>query len=123
LLHLLAQDSGTLKALTQDSNSVITALANNSKNVTNFIADADRTATATATQQGNLRTTLARLPGLLQQLKPTLAQLGTTVTTNEPVLNNLNQSAGQIDRLFTDLPAFSRSALPAVKSLGQASVT
>jgi phospholipid/cholesterol/gamma-HCH transport system substrate-binding protein len=123
LLNLLANDSGTLQALTRDSNSVITALANNSKNVNRFIDEANRTAVATATQQANLRTTLARFPGLLEQLRPTLAQLGTTVTTNEPVLQNLNQASGQLNRLFTDLPAFSRSARPAIKSLGQASVT
>ncbi len=123
LLNLLANDSSTLQALTKDSNSVITALANNSKNVNRFITEADRTAVATATQQANLRTTLARFPGLLEQLRPTLAQLGTTVTTNQPVLQNLNQASGQLNRLFTDLPAFSRSAQPAIKSLGQASVT
>jgi hypothetical protein len=123
LLNLLANDSTTLQALTKDSNSVITALANNSKNVNKFIDVAGKTAADTATQQGNLRTSLQRLPGLLQQLKPTIAQLGTTVTTNEPVLQNLNQASGQIDRLLTDLPAFSKSAKPAIKSLGQASVT
>jgi hypothetical protein len=123
LLNLLANDSTTLQNLTRDSNSVITALANNSTNVERFITEANRTATATATQQGNLRTSLARLPGLLQQLKPTLAQLGTTVTTNEPVLRNLNQASGQFDVLLKDLPAFSRSARPAIKSLGTASVT
>jgi virulence factor Mce-like protein len=123
LLNLLANDSTTLQALTKDSNSVITALANNSKNVNKFIDVAGKTAADTATQQANLRTSIQRLPGLLQQLKPTIAQLGTTVTTNEPVLQNLNQASGQIDRLLTDLPAFSKSAKPAIKSLGQASVT
>jgi phospholipid/cholesterol/gamma-HCH transport system substrate-binding protein len=123
LLNLLANDHQTLQALTRDSNSVITALANNSANVNRFIDEAGKTASDTATQQGNLRTSLARLPGLLEQLKPAMAQLGTTVTTNEPVLQNLNQASGQIDRLLTDLPAFSKSAKPAIKSLGQASVT
>jgi virulence factor Mce-like protein len=123
LLNLLANDSTTLQNLTQDSNTVVTALANNSVQVQRFIDEADRTATATATQSTNLQGTLQRLPGLLEQLKPTLAKLSTTVTTNEPVLANLNGASGQIDRLLTDLPAFSRSARPAVKSLGQASVT
>ena len=123
LLNLLANDSTTLQSLTKDSDSVITALANNSTNVERFITDAGRTATATATQQGNLRGTLARLPGLLEQLKPTLGQLDTTVTTNTPVLQHLNQASGQLDRLLTDLPGFSRSAQPAIKSLGQASAT
>ena len=123
LLNLLANDSTTLQALTKDSNSVITALANNSRNVDRFISEAGQTASDTATQQANLRRSLQRLPGLLEQLKPTIAQLGTTVTTNEPVLQNLNQASGQLDRLLTDLPAFSKSAQPAIKSLGQASVT
>jgi virulence factor Mce-like protein len=123
LLNLLANDSTTLQNLTRDSNSVITALANNSTNVERFIDEADRTATATATQQQNLRETIAKLPGLLEQLRPTLAQLGTTVTTNTPVLANLDQASGQLDRLLTDLPPFSRSARPAIKALGQASVT
>ncbi|MFZ1996176.1 MAG: MlaD family protein, partial [Solirubrobacteraceae bacterium] len=123
LLNLLANDSTTLQALTKDSDSVITALANNSQNVNKFIDVAGKTAADTDTQQANLRSSIQRLPGLLEQLKPTIAQLGTTITTNEPVLRNLNQASGQLDRLLTDLPAFSRSAKPAIRSLGQASVT
>jgi len=33
------------------------------------------------------------------------------------VLQNLNGASGQLDRLFTDLPAFSKSSIPAIKSL------
>jgi virulence factor Mce-like protein len=123
LLNLLANDSATLQALTRDSDSVVTALANNSANVNRFIVQAGRTATYTATQQANLRTALARLPALLAQLRPTLAQLGTTVTTNTPVLRNLNTASAQLDRFFTDLPGFARSSKPAIRALGQASVT
>jgi virulence factor Mce-like protein len=123
LLSLLGNDSTTLQNLTRDSDSVITALANNSKNVNRFIDEAGRTATATATQQQNLRGTIHRLPALLIQLRPTLKQLGTTVDTNQPVLNNLHDASGQINRFLTDLPGFSRSARPAIASLGQASVT
>jgi virulence factor Mce-like protein len=123
LLNLLGNDSTTLQNLTRDSNTVITALANNSTQVKRFIDEADRTATATATQQANLRGTFHNLPATLEQLRPAMAKLATTVTTNTPVLNNLNAASGQIKRLLTDLPAFSRSARPAIKSLGQASVT
>ncbi len=123
LLNLLGNDSTTLQNLTHDSNTVITALADNSTQVERFIDEADRTATATATQQNNLRGTFQNLPATLEQLRPAMAKLATTVTTNTPVLNNLNAASGQIKRLLTDLPAFSRSARPAIKSLGQASVT
>jgi hypothetical protein len=52
-----------------------------------------------------------------------MAKLGTTATTYEPVLANLDQASGQLDRLLTNLPPFSRSATPALRSLGEASVT
>lgn len=123
LLNLLANDSATLQSLTADSNSVITALANNSVQVQRFITEANNTATDTATQKANLQATFHKLPGLLTQLRPAMAKLGTAVNANEPVLSNLNAASGQLHRLFADLPGFSRSAVPAIKSLGQASVT
>ncbi len=123
LLNLLANDSHTLQSLTVNSDQVITSLANNSTVVQRFIDMANRTATATATQSTNLQATWQKFPGFLEQLRPAMAKLGAASTTNIPVLNNLNASAGQLNRLFTDLPAFSHSSLPAIKSLGKASVT
>jgi virulence factor Mce-like protein len=123
LLHLLANDSHILQDLTKNSNTVITALANNRAQVQRFIVEANDAATDTATQQANLRSTFADLPGFLEQLKPALAKLSDATTANEPVLANLNAAAGQIDRLFKDIPPFAHSAKPAIKSLGQASVT
>ncbi len=122
-LNLLANDSSTLQNLTRDSNSVITALANNSSQVQRFIETANRTATATATQDNNLKLTWRNLPGVLEQLRPAMAKLETTAETNTPVLQNLNAASGQLHRFFTDLPGFSHSSQPAIKSLGQASVT
>ncbi|HET9101755.1 MAG TPA: MlaD family protein [Solirubrobacteraceae bacterium] len=123
LLNLLANDSTTLQNLTRDSNTVITALANNSAQVQRFIVEANRTAVATSHQDQNLRQTFARLPGTLEQLRPAMAKLSQTAVANTPVLNNLNTAAGQLNRFFTDLPQFSVSARPAIKSLGKASVT
>jgi virulence factor Mce-like protein len=123
LLNLLGNDSHTLQQLTVNSDSVITALANNSAQVQRFIVEANNAASDTATQQANLSSTLQRLPGFLEQLRPALQRLGAATDANQPVLANLNSSATQINRLFTDLPGFSRAARPAIKSLGQASVT
>jgi len=134
LLNLLGNDSQTLKALTANSNAVITALANNSTQVQNFIVEADKAATDTATQQANLKTSLQRFPGLLEQLKPAMAKLGTAATANTPVLTNLNAEAGQLHTFFTNLApcslphkgnqcGFANASLPALQSLGQASVT
>ena len=134
LLNLLANDSQTLKALTANSNTVVTALANNSKLVQDFIVEADKAATDTATQTSNLKVSLQRLPGLLEQLQPAMAKLGTAATANTPVLQNLNASSGQLKTLFTNLAScssphtgnqcgFANASLPALQSLGQASIT
>ena len=134
LLNLLANDSSTLQALTVNSDAVVTALANNSKLVQNFIVQADHAATDTATQQANLKTSLHRFPGLLEQLKPAMAKLGSAAQTNTPVLQNLNAASGQLKTLFTNVApcssphtgnqcGFANASLPALKSLGQASVT
>ncbi len=122
LLKLLADDSKTIESLTANSNSVVTALADDKANVQRFIIEATRTAEATATQQASLRQTFALLPGFLEQLRPAMAQLGAASQANTPVVENLNASAGQLDRLLTNLPPFARAALPAIRSLGSASV-
>jgi virulence factor Mce-like protein len=123
LLNLLSNDSQTLQALTTSSDHVITALADNSVLVQRFIDKANNAAVDTATQQVNLRSTLAKLPGFLAQLRPAMARLGEAAQANEPVLANLNASSGTLDRFFTDLGPFSRAAKPAIKFLGKASVT
>lgn len=123
LLNLLANDSQTINQLNVNANQVITALANNSRRVQDFIVEADKAATASATQQQNIAATWRQLPGFLEQLKPAMAQLGSAADANLPVVQNLNTASGELARLFTDLPGFSRASLPAIKALGQASVT
>ena len=123
LLNLLANDSNNIEQLTANSDSVVTALANNTTTVERFIDEANRIAIHTANQQTALRGSLQQLPTFLEQLRPSLRQLGATTDANLPVLVNLGNDANQLDRFLTDLPGFSRSARPAIKTLGQASVT
>jgi phospholipid/cholesterol/gamma-HCH transport system substrate-binding protein len=123
LLHLLADDSQTLEALTANSNTVITALANNSTQVQRFITYANNAADDTAVQQANLQSSLQKFPGLLEQLQPAMKKLGAASQANLPVLQNLNDASGELDRFLTDLPGFAHASIPALKSLGKASVT
>jgi virulence factor Mce-like protein len=123
LLNLLANDSSTLEQLTANSDAVITTLADNGTKIQRFIDEAGKTASDTAVQDTNLRATLQRLPGFLEELRPALQQLGSATDANEPVLANLNAASRQLHRLLVDLPPFSHSARPALRSLGQAAVT
>jgi virulence factor Mce-like protein len=122
LLGLLARDTHTLQQIVTNSDTFITALADNRRQIQRFIVQAGNAAGAAATQQANLQSTLAQLPGFLQQLQPAMAQLGAAASANEPVLAHLGASAGELTRLFGQLPPLSRAAVPAIRSLGQASV-
>jgi virulence factor Mce-like protein len=133
LLNLLANDSKTIQALTTDSNTVITDLANNSKDVQRFIEEANNTAKASATQASNISATWHKLPTFLEELKPTMKDLGDAADANEPVLRNLLASASQLHTLFTNLAdcsnphndsqcGFSQASLVSLRALGKASV-
>jgi virulence factor Mce-like protein len=123
LLNLLANDSHTIQQLTANSDTVVTALANNTPAITRFIDESGRISRISATQQAGLRGTFQQLPGFLEQLRPAMAQLGRATDANSPALVNLHAAATELNRLFVDLPGFAHASLPAIRSLGQASVT
>ena len=88
-----------------------------------FITEANKTATTVATQHSNLQASLRELPGFLKELQPAMAQLGSAATANQPVLVSLHGAASQLDLFLRNLTPFSTAALPAITSLGKASVT
>ncbi len=123
LLALLANDANTIKNLNVNANTVITALAKNNTQVQRFIQYADRASTDSATQANNIQLTWQRLPAFLQQLRPTLAKLGAAADAQDPVLVNLHAAASNLDKFFHLLVPFSHESVPALRSLGKASVT
>ncbi len=133
LLNLLANDSRTIQSLTSDSNTVITDLANNGAQVQRFIDEANNTAVDSATQQANITATWQKLPGFLEQLRPTMVDLGQAADANEPVFRNLISSATQLHTLFTNIAScsyphndsqcgFADASLESLRPLGQASI-
>lgn len=123
LLHLLANDSNTLQDLTVNSDSVITALANNAAGVNRFIVEAGNAASDSAARSSALQATWHKLPGFLEQLRPAMQKLGQSADANTPVFANLNQASSELSRFFTDLVPFSNSSRISLNSLGKASVT
>ena len=121
LLALLANDAGTIRDLNVNADTVITALAKNSAQVQRFIVEANRTATASATQAPAIQATWNKLPAFLQQLKPALQKLGAASDAQIPVFENLNAAAGNLKTFFAQLTPFSHASVPSLTSLGQAS--
>lgn len=123
VLALLASQRTVIRNLTRDSNIDLTTLARNKGQVARFVVTARRTAEASAMRRADIAGTFRRLPAFLEQLKPTMAELGATADAQVPTLNNLRASAGELTRFFGDLKPFSDASRPAFRSLGQTSIT
>jgi virulence factor Mce-like protein len=123
VLGILAKQNRVLGDLVKNGDTVVNDLANNKANVQRWISKARDTAAATAQRQAALAEGFHKLPGFLEQLRPTMAALGAAADQQTPALQKLNQSAGQLKTLFDNLAPFSDASRPAFRALGQASAT
>jgi phospholipid/cholesterol/gamma-HCH transport system substrate-binding protein len=122
LLALLANDAETIKQLNVGANTVISALATNSKQVQRFIVEANNAASESSSPAANpascgysaadhcIEATWQKLPAFLAQLRPALQKLGAAADAQDPVFTNLNQAASNLHRFFVNLVPFSNQS-------------
>ena len=121
LLALLANDAYTIRDLNVSANNVITALAQNNRQVQRFIVEANNTATDSAspaansscagsTQANCIAATWNKLPAFLEQLRPAMQKLGAAADAQDPVFSNLNAAASNLDTFFHRLVPFSQQS-------------
>jgi virulence factor Mce-like protein len=121
VLALLARQNQTLADLTRDADRVVGELADKRTDVTRFVTEARDTARASAERDDDIAAGFRRLPTFLRELRPTMAELGRTVDAQGPALRNVALSAGQLERLFRNLPPFARASQQGLDALGEAS--
>jgi ABC-type transporter Mla subunit MlaD len=121
-LQILARQNTTIRDLNVNSDKIISKLAQRKGDVISFIRNANRAATASAERRTDLAANFRLLPGFLAELRPTLAKLGNLADQQTPLLVNLDAASGQLNRLTSTLPRFNYASVPAVRSLGAASV-
>jgi ABC-type transporter Mla subunit MlaD len=122
-LAILARQNTIIANLNLDSDKIISRLAARRQDVVRFVQTANRTAQASANQRTALARNFQLLPGFLEQLRPTLKQLGNVAEQQTPLLTDLNASAGQLTRLSVVLPKFNDASVPAITTLGAAAKT
>ena len=122
VLKILASQNRTLARLAVDSDAVIAPLAAKRKNISHLIVAANDTGTATAERSADIQRTFQRLPAFLRELQPTLQDLGDVSRQSTPVLADLHTAAPSLNRFVSELGPFSRAGIPAVRTLGQATV-
>src|SRR4051794_5426090 len=84
VLGILANQNKVLGDLVKNGDTVINDLANNKHNVQRWIGEARDTAKASAERQAALAAGFRKLPGFLEQLRPTMAALGDAATRRRP---------------------------------------
>ncbi|MEA2492212.1 MAG: phospholipid/cholesterol/gamma-HCH transport system substrate-binding protein [Thermoleophilaceae bacterium] len=106
LATTLDHQHGSVRELVRDSGTVLGTVADRRSAVDDLIRQGDAVFAATAARNRSVTQTVARLPGLLAQLKATMARLDTTAAIATPTLHAMRPVAA--------------SALPALRGLDAA---
>jgi phospholipid/cholesterol/gamma-HCH transport system substrate-binding protein len=122
LLAVLAEQNRVIADLTTNADTVVTALADNRANVGRWVTEAKNAAAASAERSSDIQGSFQRLPGFLEELRPTMVSLGRVADEQTPALQDLNASRKQLTRFFNDLGPFADASRPSIRSLGEASV-
>jgi ABC-type transporter Mla subunit MlaD len=121
VLKILASQNQTLGKLVKDGDTVLGDLAGNRQDVARWVREARGTAADSAERRAQIAEGLHRLPAFLQELRPTMAELGRAVDAQTPSLQDLDASAQRLEHLFTHLGPFSRSSQLNLRSLADTS--
>ncbi len=120
VLGILERNRRTLQSLTRDSASVLRVLGRRRQDVGRFVVEARDAAVTAAERRAELRATFRRFPAFLDQLEPTMRDLGTASGRLAPTFADLRAAAPSLTRLLRTLAPFNRALEPALTSLGTA---
>ena len=120
VLRILGDQNQVIKNFITDSDTVISELEKNKRDVVRWVREAGDAAEISATRRNELRAGFRRFPEFLDELRPTMARLGELADEQTPLLADLQRAAPDLDTFFTRLGPFSEASRPAVRSLGDA---
>ena len=120
VLGILARQNRVLRDLVENADTVLAGLSGNRRDVVRWVREARETAAASAERRDDIAASLQRLPSLLRELRPTMAELGRAADAQAPSLADLNASAGQLEQLLNNLGPFAESTRVNLRSLGKA---
>ncbi len=121
VLRTLGDQNATIERFIVDSDRVVGALNDNKQDVVRWVRETGRTAEITATRRRELTQNFQKLPGFLDELKPTMKGLEDLTDAQTPLLGDLRRAAPDLTTFFNRLGPFAEASRPAVRSLGRAS--
>jgi phospholipid/cholesterol/gamma-HCH transport system substrate-binding protein len=120
VLRILGDENRVIKNFITDSDTVVTELEKNKRDVVRWVREAGDAAEISATRRNELRANFQRFPEFLDELRPTMARLGELADEQTPLLADLQRAAPDLDTFFTRIGPFAEASRPAVRSLGEA---
>jgi ABC-type transporter Mla subunit MlaD len=123
VLRILARQNQVLNELAVNSDTVLQPLARERASVAGAIRNSSDVAKATAERRGALEADIRTLPAFLDQLEPTMVQLGSLSDQMTPLLTDLHSVAPQVNQVIERTGPFAKAAIPAFVSLGEAAKT
>src|SRR5947209_2375947 len=122
VLSMLANQHQIIENFISDSNTVVTQLDQNKTDVARWVKEAGNTAAISATRQADIAAGFQRLPRFLDELKPTMQRLGELTDAQTPLLRQLQAAAPSLLTFLQELGPFSQANIPNFRTLGEASV-
>jgi ABC-type transporter Mla subunit MlaD len=120
VLRILGDQNHVIKNFISNSDTVISELEKNKRDVVRWVREAGDAAEISATRRNELRAGFRRFPEFLDELRPTMARLGELADEQTPLMADLQRAAPDLDTFFTRIGPFSEASRPAVRSLGDA---
>jgi ABC-type transporter Mla subunit MlaD len=123
VIAILAKQNKQLAEGARSGDKVLAEWAAKRKQVADTIVKANIAAQATAERRVDLEKNFERFPKFLQELRPTMARLGSLSEEMLPVFRDLGKVGPEVSRLLIALGPFSRAGIPAFRTLGQTAKT
>ena len=120
VLGILGRQNRVIENFIRDADTVIAPLEREKAEVSRWIRETGRAAEVSASRRAELSRTVDLLPEFLDELEPTMAELGNLSDESVPLLVELERAAPDLDELFTRLGPFARASRPALDALGEA---
>jgi ABC-type transporter Mla subunit MlaD len=121
VLRILGDQNRVIERFIVDADTVINELEGNKKDVSRWVDASAHSAEVSASRSAEIQETFRKLPGFLDELRPTMRALGNTAEQQTPLLVDLRKAAPDLNEFFQRLGPFSKASLPAIESLGESS--
>jgi ABC-type transporter Mla subunit MlaD len=118
---ILEKQTSTIKNFISDSDAVVAQLNRRKKDVARWVDSAEHISRISASRRSEIAAGFHRLPRFLDELDPTMQQLGQLTDAQTPLLRDLDRAGPGLETFFRRLGPFAEASRPAFRSLGSSS--